>query len=560
MKRKLIAFCLVAAVLFSLCAPVFASDAMRRYVPGEPATKGDFDEGYVYCSAQTSDPAFVKGTTAALTFKRRIATPSSNDTFFVEIYKGTADDLIAHKNLTQMDKRSYKITEFKSANNYMLTTTISLKNYSVGTYAIRYGIRNPSGNQYSGDTFYVMEMYVVASGIPATGLSCYVQDWPDENYLPVGVTGILIPMLEPYNTTTARKFTVTSSQPNVATAKIDAGYIYIKGVAVGVTTITVSCGNVKKEYMIGVGDIDDFTLSPGKTTLCVGATDTIRTIASGAVGSPIYYVWSSSDPSVATVKNGVVTAGSKPGTVTISAYCYGLTRTLTYKVNYHQLPSNTPVSTRTATQPRQAIGHCSVCGKDNCINVYEPAIFTDTVYNSWYAQHVDYVYERGLMNGVSDSKFAPNNPVTRGMVVTVLYRIAGQPKVSGSSPFSDVPAGKYYTNAVIWAQSEGVVSGFSDGKFHPDENVTREQLATILYRYSIAKGEVIQGYANLSGFPDAGSVHNYAKDGMAWAVAEGLIGGVSKNGRDYLQPTNSATRAQFATIISRYLQRIVPVG
>ncbi len=556
MKRKLIALCLAAAVLFSLCAPVLAADAVRRYVVGEPATKGDFEEGYVYCSVQTSDPAFVKGTTAALTFKRRVATPSSNDTFFVEIYKGTADDLIAHKNLTQMDKRTYKITEFKSSNNYMLTTTFSLKNYSVGTYAIRYGIRNPSGNQYSGDTFYIMEMYVVNSAIPATDLNCYVQDWPDGGYLPVGRTGILYPLLEPYNTTTTRNYTVTSSQPGVATARIDAGYIYIKGVAVGATDITVTCGNLSQKFTIGVGYLEDFSLVPGKTSLCVGTTDTIRTSVSGAVGSPIYFTWKSSDTSVATVKNGVVTA-VKPGTVTISANCYAKTRSVTYQINYHQL-TDAVLMERTATCPRQQVGYCSVCGRDNCVNVFEPAIFTDTVYNSWYSEHVDFVYDFGLMNGVNDHSFAPDDPVTRGMVVTVLYRACGEPPITGDSDFTDVPTGKYYSNAVVWAQSLGVVNGYNDGTYRPNDNVTREQLAAILYRFSQANHEDMAPGVSLNGFPDAGMVHSYAKDALAWAVAEGIITGDGSNGKVYLRPDRSATRAQFATIISRYLRREIP--
>ena len=557
MKRKLIALFLAAAVLFSLCAPVFAADAMRRFVAGEPAKKGDFEDAYVYCSTQSSNPSFVKGTTAALTFKRRVATPSSSDIFFMEIYRGTSDQLLDHASLTMMDRRTYKITDFKSP-DYTLTTTVKLDSrYTAGNYAVRYGIQNSAGKQYSGDYYYIMDMYVVNSAIPATDLSCYIQDWPDGGYLPVGRTGILIPMLEPYNTTEARKFTVTSSQPGVATARIDAGYIYIKGVAVGATDITVTCGNLTENFTIGVGYLDDFSLLPGKTALCIGTTDTIRTSTVGAVGSPINFTWKSSDTSVATVNNGVVKA-VKPGTVTISANCYGITHSVTYKVNYHQLPSGTPISTRTATCPRQAIGRCSVCGQDNCINVYEPAIFTDTVYNAWYAPHVDFVYELGLMNGVSDNKFAPNNPVNRGMVVTVLYRLCGEPEVSGSSGFSDVPAGKYYSKAVIWAQKLGVVNGFNDGTYRPGDNVTREQLAAILYRFSQAFDEDVSASADLSGFPDAGKVHNYAKKAMAWAVAEGIISGVKSNNRDYLQPDKSATRAQFATIISRFLQREIP--
>ena len=553
MKRKLTSILLAVVVLFSLCAPTFAANNMRHFFAPNPATKSSLTEGYVYVLGESSDPTFVKGSKATISFKRRVATPSSNDTFIVEIYKGTANQLYHGEELTRVERRSYNISKFTSP-NYRLDMTISLDDrYPAGNYAVSWGIRSPAGKQYSGDYDYLMDMTVVSKEVAATGVELYSPEGTFNGIISVGETAVLLPALLPANTTTARKFTVSSSQSGVATATLKDGYIYLKGVAVGVTDIVVRCGKLEKKLTIGVGSLSDFSLSPGKTTLCVGTTDTIRTSAT-ASESPIYYTWSSSDTSVATVKNGVVTA-VKPGTVTISASCYFITRSVTYQVNYHQLPAGTPTSTRTATMPRQQVGHCSVCGKDNCVNVFEPAIFTDTVYNSWYSEHVDYVFENGLMNGVSDSKFAPGNPVTRGMVVTVLYRIAGQPEVSGSSPFSDVPAGKYYSNAVIWAQSEGVVAGFNDGKYHPDENVTREQLATILYRYSVAQGETIEGLANLNSFPDAGKVHNYAKEGMAWAVYEGLITGVGKDGKSYLQPANSATRAQFATIISRYLQR-----
>ena len=558
MKRRLIALSLILVILFSLAAPVFAADNAQRRFALKPATKGALTDAYVYVLGQSSDPSFVKGTTGSITFKRRVATPSTSDTFIVEIYRGTADQLYNDEDLPLIETRTYKITKFASP-NYTLTVSLNLDSrYSAGNYAVLWGIRNSAGNQYSGDYDYLMDMYVASKEVAATGVELYSVAGTNSGRISVGESFTMLPALTPANATTARKFTATSSQPGVATVSIKDGYVYVKGVAVGLTDITVRCGNLSKTLTIAVGQVTALSITQGKSTLCVGTTDTIK-VSVNATDSPVYYAWSSSDPSIATVKNGVVTA-VKPGTATITLTCYGATRTATYTVQYHQLPAGTPVSTRTATKPRQAVGHCSVCGKDNCVNVYEPAIFTDTSGTAWYSDHVDYIYAMGYMNGVSDNKFAPNNPVTRGMVVTVLYRIAGQPAVSGGSPFSDVPAGKYYTNAVIWAQSEGVVSGFNDGKYHPDENVTREQLATILYRYSIAKGEVIQGYANLATFPDASKVHSYAQQGMSWAVAEGLIGGVNKDGKDYLQPTNSATRAQFATIMSRYLQRIVPVG
>ena len=553
MKRRLIALCLVIVMLFSLSVSVFAADSVQLYSAMKPATKASaVDDGYVYCCAQSNEPTFVKGTTAELSFKRRVATPSSSDSFIVEIYRGTASQLVGGSNLTLIEKRSYSMSQFKSP-SYTLTTTFKVDSkYSAGNYAVLWGIRNSSGRQYSGDTDYVMDMWIVNSAIPATAIGCLVPSNKTDGHISVGETVRMYPYFEPDNATTARNFTATSSEPNVVSVKKEGGYIYAYGEAVGAADVTIRGGGLEEPFTFFVGELYDFSVTAGKTSLCVGNTDTIRPNAS-ADSSKVYFSWESSNPSVATVKNGVVTAVS-PGTVTIYCTCYGLTRTVKYTVNYHQLPAGTPVSTRTATMPRHAVGYCSVCGQANAINIYEPAVFTDTVPDAWYSRHVDFVYANGLMNGTGEHTFAPNKPVTRGMVVTVLYRISGQPAVWGGSSFPDVPDGKYYTNAVIWAQNLGVVTGFNDGKYHPDENVTREQLATILYRYSIASGESVDGFANLVVFPDYSSVHNYAKQAISWAVAEGIITGVGKDGKSYLQPASSATRAQFATIISRYLQ------
>ena len=224
----------------------------------------------------------------------------------------------------------------------------------------------------------------------------------------------------------------------------------------------------------------------------------------------------------------------------------------------HQLGDDAVRIEPTATQPGSLTGECSVCKQKNASNEIPP-IFTDTVATSWYAPHVDKVYDLKLMNGTGEHTFAPNANVTRAMAATVLYRIAGEPEVEGDSPFKDVPEKKYYTNAVIWAAQNGVVAGFPDGTFRPDDNITREQLAALLYRCASAEGKIRELDANLDSFPDAETVHSCAKDAMLWAVGEGLINGDGSGGKSYLQPANDATRAQFATIISRYMSTVDPL-
>ena len=184
----------------------------------------------------------------------------------------------------------------------------------------------------------------------------------------------------------------------------------------------------------------------------------------------------------------------------------------------------------------------------------EPLPFTDVAESDWFYDAVRYAYENGLMGGVGDNLFAPNHPTTRAQLVTILYRLEGEPEVSGQSGFTDVEADTWYTDAVAWAAEEGVVNGVSETQFAPGNNITREQLATILFRYAQAKGCDVSPRADLSGFPDAGDILPYAQEAMAWAVAEGLLQGFED---DTLRPQGNATRAQIATILMRFCEGVV---
>ena len=154
------------------------------------------------------------------------------------------------------------------------------------------------------------------------------------------------------------------------------------------------------------------------------------------------------------------------------------------------------------------------------------------------------------MNGVGDA-FQPNTNLTRAMMVTVLYRMAGEPQVTQANPFQDVAADTWYTNAVIWASETGITTGATETTFAPGKALTREQLAAFFYRFAQYEsgGEIPAAGDNLAAFTDAGSISAYATDAVNWAVGEGLISGV---GNSTLAPQNSATRAQVATILMRY--------
>ena len=176
--------------------------------------------------------------------------------------------------------------------------------------------------------------------------------------------------------------------------------------------------------------------------------------------------------------------------------------------------------------------------------------FTDVEENGWYHTGVDFMVKNGFMNGVADDAFDVDGNLTRAQLVTILYRIAGEPESTATNPFADVADGQWYTNAVIWAAENGIVKGVNTTTFAPNDQITREQIATILFRY--AKAEKVEG--KLADFPDAEKVSDYAADAMAWAVEQGLINGISESdGKTYLAPQETATRAQIAVILMRYL-------
>ena len=175
--------------------------------------------------------------------------------------------------------------------------------------------------------------------------------------------------------------------------------------------------------------------------------------------------------------------------------------------------------------------------------------FVDVNTGDWFYDAVKYVYENGLFKGVTDTEFRPSANMNRAMLVTVLYRLAGEPAVRGVSGFSDVASESYYSKAVLWARDNGIVTGVSENCFNPNGDITREQMAAILYRYAKYAGMDVSARADLSSYADAGQISNYAKEAMSWAVAMGLISGRSAS---LLAPTGSATRAEVATILMRF--------
>ena len=190
----------------------------------------------------------------------------------------------------------------------------------------------------------------------------------------------------------------------------------------------------------------------------------------------------------------------------------------------------------------------AACPKDDTCPM---AAFTDLDPTLWYHDGIHFCLENGMMNGVGNGKFDPTGTTSRAMIVTILYRLENEPKVTGENPFTDVEDGKWYTNAVLWAAENKIVEGYGNGKFKPNDDITREQLATILYRYAQSKGQGFTGaWMFLLDYPDASEISSWADEAMHWCVMNGIING--KDGK--LVPKGDASRAEAATMLQRFCE------
>ena len=196
---------------------------------------------------------------------------------------------------------------------------------------------------------------------------------------------------------------------------------------------------------------------------------------------------------------------------------------------------------------------CLVLSAVPALALYNNEMFTDVPGSAWYCEAAYYVNDHGLMQGTGHFTFSPELTTTRAMIVTILHRLEGEPQAPGS-PFTDVAASAWYGKAVAWASANGIVNGYTKTTFAPNDPITREQMAAILYRYAAYRRIGVSEKADLSRYTDAGRISAYAKDAMAWANAKGLIAGTSET---TLAPNGSATRAQVATIFMRLNEQFI---
>lgn len=245
------------------------------------------------------------------------------------------------------------------------------------------------------------------------------------------------------------------------------------------------------------------------------------------------------------------------------------------KLHTHTWDAGIVTQKPTAAEPGVRTYTCTVCGQTRTETIPATGVpetcnggpacpgyaFRDMPAPSiWSHAGLDYCIDHGYIAGTSATTVTPDGECTRAMIVSILYRVQGEPaKVNGyelkklAAPFDDVERGMWYTDAIWWAKLTGVVSGMSPSTFAPDGEITRAQLAVILYNYTKQFApESLTETGSLTGFPDAGSVPSWARTEMAWAVGNGLISGVGENGVSYLRPDGCATRAQVATILMNY--------
>ena len=200
---------------------------------------------------------------------------------------------------------------------------------------------------------------------------------------------------------------------------------------------------------------------------------------------------------------------------------------------------------------------CSRCDeiRTEPIPVIWENTYGDVADNAWYYRSVAFCSSRELIAGTGNGNFSPDTSLDRSMLVTILYRYAEKPPVDGSSSFTDVPAGQWYSDAIAWAQENSVVAGITETTFGPFQPVTREQMAAIFYRFASKSGIVTDDRASLDGFADGSRVSSYAKDAISWCVAKGILSGSN----DKLNPQSSATRAEFSSILMRYITKVAEV-
>jgi hypothetical protein len=492
MKKRLISFLLVLLLSVSLCGSILAVEEDCHIIPYE---------SNVFANV-------VKGGTMSLYFTL-YTTGKLEQSYCVDICNSSGAAVIS------------KTGNFSSTpGTEELTISWDTGRYDFGTYTVK--CYTLEGTTPVPDTMQTFTVSVSKSATPLKRLYFADPSKPD-----TAVTAVTIPLNErssaytvvfdPQNTTFKRDLTVTSSNPSAVEVITSGGQIQFSAVGYGSSIITArtsqgyscTCTVTVAKYATGIDIVLD------SLDLPIGNTEILEVAYTPADATETATTWSSSDSSIVSVSSTGKLTALKNGTATVTACCYGQSDTCVVTVTGNPLP------------------------------------FTDVTSGKWYHNAVRYVYENDLFSGMSPTEFGPDMETTRAMLITVLWRLDGTPNPASSSGFSDVVSNKYYTQAVAWASENNISNGISETEFGPELTLTREQTATLLYRYAAYKGLDTSAVADLSTFPDGESVSGWALTAMRWAVGEELLAGTWTGESVLLDPQGSATRAQVATIIMR---------
>lgn len=508
------------------------------------------------------------------------------------IFEGTYDD-ITEDSVPVVTQAYYAVGGHGS---YTEAFDWKTAGFSAGDYTAYFFIMDEEENVVFAS---VADLYLSEKEIPVTGIDIYVyelDDTPDEIALPQDGAFSYGVIYEPYHTTSSRDYQILGGDglSYGGSEKPDgAVLVWVRGVD-GAATLTITYDGA---VWAGAEPPQDTlrVVIRDESEMAVFANDYIRSCNGAWAEVPIHapvgtecmiYNGNPYQVEIKIENNTLYARGlchgegelsvvsgnaidrieirsgdhscreeSKVPTCTedgyvrqICEYCGALAAETVKPAEGHKPEDVEVVEQPTATKDGVGTGHCSRCDQD--VEVVISRIFIDTKPGKFYSEALDYCYANGIINGMSENTFGPDHELNRGQLVTMLHRLAGSPAVEGESPFTDVHAGAYYADAVIWANRNGIVMGYDDGTFRPDEVIIREQIVTMLHRYVVMLEKDNGARDDLSAFTDLDMLHSYALEPMQWAVANGVVNGMSET---VLGPRGYATRAQTVTMLHRII-------
>ena len=514
------------------------------------------------------------------------------------IYKGTYDKI------TDNSEPVFSVSEYAIGghDSYRNVFKWNTKGCSAGDYTALFFIMDEGGEILFASS---ADLYLSKKAIPMTGVEIYVyelDDTPDEIVLLQDGGFSYGVIYEPYHTTATREYRQNSTGGllHTGSCKYDGTELYMVERGSGSATLTVFAADDTTDAEEGEAVVDTLNITIGNAAdMATFDKDRVRSCLGGWIELPVTVpagkecMVYNGNPYLIELKieNNTLYARGLCigiGEVSISVgnaidrieigsgdhickserkgatctedgyelerceYCGVITEKIVKPATGHKIDAQQTVQEPTATKDGLSTGYCSRCEQN--VELPISRIFTDTQPDWFYSDALDYCYEKGIINGLTANTFGPGETLNRAQLVTMLYRHAGSPEVEGENLFTDVPDGQFYTNAVIWASANGIVNGYEDSSFRPGNPINRQEIVTMLHRYVVSLGKDNGERSDLSAFTDLDQLMGFAADAMGWAVANGIINGISET---ELGPRQSANRAQTVTILYRTITGIL---